>query len=733
MPAPNRLVYEFGPFRFETPACVLIRGDELVRLPHRPATLLRVLLERHGEVVTKDELLDAVWAHTDVSETSLTFAVHQLRQALGQDQDGHAYVETLPKRGYRFVAPVTEVKEAATAPAVVTTDAPATPRDVVDERAPAAKADVAVESAALRLDAGRGGDPVTQLRWRLIALAAATATALVTMVTLQWRGSQHEPWRPPRIARYTALSANWARAESLPPLLGDARRLYFNRQSQPAAIDIASGGVAPIPALAGFSILDVSRTGREFLAVKPGDPGGERGLWIVPLDGTAHRVSDLRVTGVAAWSARGDRIAYAFDRDVFVADRNGSNVQKLISASGNVLRARWSPDATRLRFEVSVIADRIATHSLWEFALGGGPARRLFAGKLDGATVCCGSWTPDGRTYVFQVGPHENANLWVSGVASVGEAEPPPTPLTHGSLSFAAPLVSADGRRIFTVARRRDGELVRLDERSREFMPYLGGLSALWVSFARDGTWMTYQSYPDDALWRARLDGSGKQRLTTAPMLVDGSEPSPDGQWIVFRGRARDGAPLRNYLLPATGGAPVPLDDAEVTQGMASWSLDSQQLVYGDVPEQFGIPTGSEVIRVYDRRTRETRALPDSGGLWTARWSPDGRYIAALTIQGQRLRLYDVAARSWRAYDIDHVTCPTWTRDGRMLYLDTEGGGRRWLRRLRLADGRVERIFDLTDYPMSAYWWTGLSHDDRPILLRTPGGDQIYALELESR
>jgi DNA-binding winged helix-turn-helix (wHTH) protein/Tol biopolymer transport system component len=724
MPAANRLVHAFGPFRFETPSCMLTRGAELVKLPHRPATLLRVLLERHGEVVTKDELLNVVWSETAVSETSLTFAMHQLRQALGQAHDGPGYIETLPKRGYRFVAPVRKVEETATAPVVVTSDDPATPRDVVDDRTPAA--DVVVESSARRLDAGRSGDAVSLLRWRLVALVAAA------MVTLQWRGSQREAWRPPRIARFSVLSADWAQAAPLPPLLSDGRRIYINRQGQPAALDIASGEVVPIAALGGFSILDVSRTGREFLAVKPGDPGAEHGLWIAPLEGSPHRVSDLRVRA-AAWSPRGDRIAYAFDRDVFVADSNGGNVQKVVSTSGSVLRVRWSPDAARLRFEVSVAADRIVTRSLWEFAPGGGPARRLFAGTLDGATVCCGSWTPDGRTYVFQVGPHENANVWVSRVASVGEADPSPTPLTHGPLSFTEPLVSADGRRIFAVGRRRDGELVRLDQRSGEFVPYLGGLSALWVSFARDGSWMTYQSYPDDSLWRARLDGSGKRRLTTAPMRVDGSEPSPDGQWIVFRGRARDGAPLRNYLLPATGGAPVPLVDAEVTQGMASWSPDSQQLVYGDVPEQFAIPTGGEVIRIYDRRTRETRALPDSGGLWTARWSPDGRYIAALTIQGQRLRLYDVAARSWRAYDIDHVTCPTWTRDGRMLYLDTEGGGRRWLRRLRLADGRVERIFDLTNYPMSAYWWTGLSHDDRPILLRTPGGDQIYALELESR
>lgn len=98
--------YVFGEFRLDTRQRALFRGQELVALTPKCIETLLFLVERCGQIVDKKEILDAVWPETFVEEVSLARNVSLLRKALSGDQDGHAFIETIPKRGYRFVAPV---------------------------------------------------------------------------------------------------------------------------------------------------------------------------------------------------------------------------------------------------------------------------------------------------------------------------------------------------------------------------------------------------------------------------------------------------------------------------------------------------------------------------------------------------------------------------------------------------------------------------------------------------
>src|SRR5215510_2443390 len=99
-------VVGFGPFRFDRANRVLSRDGVEVALPPRVLGLLEHLVARPGSVVPKQALLDAVWKDAFVTETSLTEAISQLRQALGDDSQQPTYVQTVHRRGYRFVAPV---------------------------------------------------------------------------------------------------------------------------------------------------------------------------------------------------------------------------------------------------------------------------------------------------------------------------------------------------------------------------------------------------------------------------------------------------------------------------------------------------------------------------------------------------------------------------------------------------------------------------------------------------
>ena len=101
--------YEFGPFKLNPHEGTLVAGGEVVTLAPKPFDVLRVLVERHGHVVLKSELMASIWPDTAVEEANLTVSVSVLRKALARRQPDTRYVQTVPKRGYRFVAEVREI------------------------------------------------------------------------------------------------------------------------------------------------------------------------------------------------------------------------------------------------------------------------------------------------------------------------------------------------------------------------------------------------------------------------------------------------------------------------------------------------------------------------------------------------------------------------------------------------------------------------------------------------
>lgn len=112
-------VYEFGPFRLEARERVLRRGDEIVPLTPKAVEILLVLVEQPGRVVSRKELLARVWPNTFVEDGNLTVYISLLRRALGESSDESRYIETVPKRGYRFIADVRIDRCRADAPVVV--------------------------------------------------------------------------------------------------------------------------------------------------------------------------------------------------------------------------------------------------------------------------------------------------------------------------------------------------------------------------------------------------------------------------------------------------------------------------------------------------------------------------------------------------------------------------------------------------------------------------------------
>src|SRR5262245_49475332 len=106
-------LYEFGPYRLDTAEKMLFKNGEPLQLTPKVFDTLLVLVERHGSLVEKDLLIKKVWPDSYVGESNLSQNIHILRKVLEQDSKEHTYIETVPRRGYRFIAPVIEIKKSS--------------------------------------------------------------------------------------------------------------------------------------------------------------------------------------------------------------------------------------------------------------------------------------------------------------------------------------------------------------------------------------------------------------------------------------------------------------------------------------------------------------------------------------------------------------------------------------------------------------------------------------------
>jgi DNA-binding winged helix-turn-helix (wHTH) protein len=109
MPAHPNNLYEFGPFTLDLQEKVLLRDGQSVSLTPKAFDTLSVLVERSGRLVEKEDLIKLLWPDNYVEENSLSQNVYLLRKALGEDPNGARYIETVPRRGYRFVGQVREI------------------------------------------------------------------------------------------------------------------------------------------------------------------------------------------------------------------------------------------------------------------------------------------------------------------------------------------------------------------------------------------------------------------------------------------------------------------------------------------------------------------------------------------------------------------------------------------------------------------------------------------------
>jgi serine/threonine protein kinase/Tol biopolymer transport system component len=569
--------------------------------------------------------------------------------------------------------------------------------------------------------------PTKSVRWTLwVAILAALACVAILAVWLR------APLPPPRITNSKQITS-----DSLPKfsMVTDGNRIYFTERlstgSRIAQVSSAGGEVAPVDVSFGnAAVLDLSRDQSELLITQPSATVGP--YWSLPIPaGSPRPMGDI--TGRdGAWALDG-KLLFTNGNDIYIADHDGANPRKFVTAPGTVADPLFSPDGNHFRF--MVVNQVNNTSAIWEANADGSNMHALLPGWNTPPSECCGRWTPDGKYYSFDSGREGTHNVWIISERSSfwRKSSHEPVQLTTGPLLFGNALPSKDGKKLFVLGAQPRAELVRYDSRSGDFIPFLGGISAGDVDFSRDGQWVTYVTYPDDTLWRSKPDGSARLQLTYPPMRAALAHWSPDGKQIVFSA-STPGKPWKVYLFSNDGGKPVPLTSEEIRETDPTWSPDGKTLAFGHV--NFA-QRDQTYITLFDLATRQTSQLPGSVGIFAPRWSPDGRYVIAISTDNNKLMLYDVKSGKWRPLDVGlNFGYLAWSHDSAYVYFDTFLSSDAGYFRVRISDGKVEKIADLKkirQFPgqFGPGSWTGLAPGEIPLVPRNISTEEIYAFDLQ--
>ncbi len=425
---------------------------------------------------------------------------------------------------------------------------------------------------------------------------------------------------------------------------------------------------------------------------------------------------------------------YSLGGDIFTVRIDGTDRKKIASAKTGGGGFQWAPDGKTIRFSAS---DGHPSVELWEMSRDGTGIHRLLPNWKQGTYQCCGRWTPDGNFYVFiaddQIWALDERHRLFTKTSSL------PVQLTTGPMHWGAAIPSKDGTKVFAEGATLRGELTRIDPKTGNPQPFLGGISADDVSFSPDGNYVAYVSYPDGTLWRANRDGTNRIQLFHARSeyenvinAVINPRWSPNSKEILFATLRPDGSG-EIHRISAEDGSPRWLlsKESAPSAGDPNWSSDGKKVVFDfDSGSLYGQPTQGD-LRIVDLDAKQVTALPGSKGKWSPRWSPDGRYIAALSHpELGHLPIFDLKLQRW--FDLrpnGEVDFPNFSHDSKFIYF-LRFGQEQGVFRIPVAGGKEERVANLKGWHLTGNQGISLTLDpsDAPLIVRDIGSDDLYAL-----
>ena len=697
---------QFGIFEVELKSGELRRSGVRVGLQRLPFKILVTLLERPGEVVTRQELQQALWG----TETSVDFdhrlgnAVNKLREALGDQAEKPLFIETLTKRGFRFIAPVK-----------------------LPQQPPGA------ESAESSWPVSRA---MSVTRWQWIA-AGTTLISLLLGIAFLLRPDHRTPYRIAQVTYTGHVFTNEVENGKFSSLASDGPRLYFSDMhdgsSFLAVALVANGETSYLnlpPEIRAPLIGSLAPDGSRLIVRSLLQQESEQPLWIVPTLGHNFRPVPNVLAHDATWMPDGQRLLVASGNELEVVGSNDSAPYKLATLPGQAFWLRWSPDGQRLRFTLRV--PKTGTSELWEMTADGRNLHPLLPGWSRPASDCCGSWTSDGKYYVFQSSHNGRHNIWALPQRTWSAWRSVPQQITNGPLSYESPGTSPDSDHIYFVGVDTKFELLHALPGSYVFVPLGQNLSrASMAEYSHDGQWVAWLNTADNSLWCSRTDGTKRIQLNTGLLRVFSVKWSSDNRRLAVMAQ-EPGMPWKIYLVNAEGGPFTPAFNDDRNQADPSWSPDGQYIVFGRLPNSMD-NSQPKALYLLNMQTHNVTVIPGSTGLFSPRLSPDGRYIAAVSLDQRTLMLFDRARQRWTTLATHAIADPTWSHDSSYVFFQDFLEAGRPIYRITAPTGQTQLVinFDsLRSLAASSYRLIGLAPGDLPMVSARVSTVNLYSVDL---
>ncbi|MGH9314438.1 MAG: winged helix-turn-helix domain-containing protein [Vicinamibacterales bacterium] len=639
-PSARRIV-RFGAFRMDLADGTLWRDGGEIRLPPRALALLQHLVERAGRVVSKQALMDAAWKDAHVSETSLTEAIGVIRQTLGDDPQQPQFVQTVHRRGYRFVAPI------------AVDGAQGGPFDGAQGR-PAMAAVAAPLPAA--------GSPEAERPARRLLVVAGVAALLLAVATVAWL----RPW-PQTAARVTrasiTLPADQAPAPGLSahPVIAispdgqrivytagstGAYQLFLRRMDQFEATPIPGtrGGHGPFFSPDGGSVAFFQESALKRVSLDGGElttitsaAGGYGGTWLD--DGTI--VFAPEATGGLMRVAEAGGTPSPLPRPTLGC---GYRWPSAAADGDTIIATRW-PSSVLSAAVVAISLKHGTERVIAERATFGryvptGHVVFLRQGELYAAPFTPGAGAGPLRPVLSDV---------MTGATGAGQFGFSPA----GTLLYVPDSPERTRRMLATVDRQ--GRMTDLPMPGRPVQ----NLSTCGERFA-----VTISERGASDVWIGRLDRATLSRLTSDGLNI---EPvwTPDCQTLTFSS-SRTGV-MNIYVKPADGsGDAERIVEGPHTLAPGSWTPDGRRLLHW----QIGGETRAD-IWILDRDTGRRRPLVSTrANEAMPRMSPDGRRFAYQSDESGRPEIYVGSLDGTGRIQVssDGGTFPAWAHDGRELH-----------------------------------------------------------------
>ncbi len=695
----------FGQFELDPSEEKLLKRGLPVRLENQPFQILAALLNRPGELVSREELCANLWpngTYVDFDE-GLNTAIKKLRYALGDSPENPVFIETVPRRGYRFIAPVQA--------------------DQLEQLEPMAPVN------------GSGQPAVAESRSQLPVLTPPDAKprwrAWVIGLGIVFAGACWLLYRsvfpPPLHVTQTARLTNSGRVEPWGRITSDGSRLFFLERDadhwNTRQISVAGGESVPFGSSPrNTKIFDVSPDKSEMLFAPFAMRTPDLPLWSMPLVGGApRRVGDI-LASAANFSPDGTRIAFTNTKGAYVANRDGSGLRQL-AALPDCWSIAWSPDGKILRFG----QDHGGPH-LWQVS----PTGRDLHPFLPSWSAGDGRWTADGSYYVFAATKNGQMQLWaLRESASLLGLRQTPTQITLPPIHFDNPSPARDGHTIYAMGGlSQQIDVVRFDPASHQFRPAVPGFNVTEVEFSPDHQWVLYSNWTQ--LWRSRPDGSDRLQLaavTSATPAIVAAHWSPDSNHILFE--SRDSGKGTIFTVSSAGGPPQQPLPPGPSRRWPNWSQDGQTIAFA-IEEEAG-KTPEPGIYFFDLATGHITPVAGSGGLVQPHWSLDGRFLAANSEDGSVIKLLDLRTHRWS--DIAHgtlISFPVWSADSVLYFQDILAAGEP-VYRFQPGDAGPHRAYSFEDILQSGAQrcaFSGFAPDGSLLVQVNRGGGDLYALSV---